>query len=87
MNLSTYVHILILPGDADEVGIPVTNTWYFNGYNTDECFDKYFENPTEHRPPTVYLGFPCTKVSILFSYTGSPTKNVSVNGISHRFFV
>lgn len=50
-----------IKGDADEVGIPVTNTWYFNGYNTDKCFDTYFENPTEHRPPTVYLGFPCTK--------------------------
>ncbi|XP_066919780.1 all-trans-retinol 13,14-reductase-like [Clytia hemisphaerica] len=50
-----------IKGDADEVGIPVTNTWYFNGYDTDNCFDKYFENPTEHRPPTVYLGFPCTK--------------------------
>lgn len=50
-----------IKGDAEEVGIPVTNTWYFNGYDTDACFDKYFENPTEHRPPTVYLGFPCTK--------------------------
>ena len=49
-------------GDADEIGIPKTNTWYFNGYDTDECFDKYFENPTEHKPPTCYLGFPCTKV-------------------------
>ena len=49
-------------GDAEDVGIPVTNTWYFDGYNTDECFDRYFENPTEHRPPTCYLGFPCTKV-------------------------
>ena len=54
---------LTVPGDADEVGIPKTNTWYFNGYDTDECFDKYFENPTDHKPPTVYLGFPCTKVS------------------------
>jgi len=55
----------LIKGDAKEVGIPVTNTWYFNGYNTDECFDTYFENPTEHRPPTVYLGFPCTKVSLI----------------------
>ncbi|XP_046846234.1 all-trans-retinol 13,14-reductase-like isoform X2 [Xenia sp. Carnegie-2017] len=50
-----------IKGDADEIGIPVTNTWYFNGYDTDDCFNKYFENPTEHRPPTCYLGFPCTK--------------------------
>ena len=53
-------------GDADDVGIPKTNTWYFNGYDTDECFDKYFEDPTNHKPPTVYLGFPCTKVSGVF---------------------
>ena len=58
-------HVLFcLLGDADEIGIPKTNTWYFNGYDTDECFDKYFESPTEHRPPTCYLGFPCTKVRI-----------------------
>lgn len=48
-------------GDAEEVGIPKTNTWYFNGYDTDDCFDKYFAEPTKHIPPTVYLGFPCTK--------------------------
>ena len=53
-------------GDADEIGIPKTNTWYFNGYDTDECFDKYFEDPTEHKPPTCYLGFPCTKVCNIF---------------------
>ena len=56
--------LFCLLGDADEIGIPKTHTWYFNGYETDECFDKYFENPTEHRPPTCYLGFPCTKVGI-----------------------
>lgn len=53
-------------GDADDIGIPKTNTWYFNGYDTDECFDKYFEDPTEHKPPTCYLGFPCTKVCNIF---------------------
>ena len=56
--------IRFLLGDAEEVGIPKTNTWYFNGYNTDECFDKYFADPTEQRPPTCYLGFPCTKVCV-----------------------
>jgi len=50
-----------IKGDSEDVGIPTTNTWYFNGYDTDECFDKYFAEPTEHRPPTCYLGFPCTK--------------------------
>jgi len=62
--IPSYGHMYLfvaIEGDADEVGIPKTNTWYFNGYNTDECFDKYFADPTSHRPPTVYLGFPCTK--------------------------
>ena len=35
------------------------------GYDLDDAFDKYFANPTEVRPPTVYIGFPCTKVSFL----------------------
>ena len=68
INLNMFVSVLcrkfFFPGDSKEIGIPVTNTWYFNGYNTDECFDKYFENPTENKPPTCYLGFPCTKVSL-----------------------
>ena len=53
---------LLFLGDADDVGIPHTNTWYFHGYDTDKCFDEYFNDPTAHAPPTVYLGFPCTKV-------------------------
>lgn len=63
-TIPSYGHnylFVAIKGDADEVGIPKTNTWYFNGYDTDECFDKYFDEPTEHRPPTCYLGFPCTK--------------------------
>lgn len=27
----------------------------------DEAFDKYYADPVTHRPPTVYVGFPCTK--------------------------
>jgi len=50
-----------LRGDAEEIGLPNHNLWYFNGYDLDSAFDKYFENPTEHRPPTVYIGFPCSK--------------------------
>jgi all-trans-retinol 13,14-reductase len=50
-----------IKGDADEVGLPKHNLWYFNGYDIDSAFDKYFANPTEERPPTVYIGFPCTK--------------------------
>jgi len=50
-----------LRGDAEEIGLPDHNLWYFNGYDLDEAFDKYFANPTEHRPPTCYIGFPSTK--------------------------
>jgi len=50
-----------LRGNADEIGLPDHNLWYFNGYDLDDAFDKYFANPTEVRPPTVYIGFPCTK--------------------------
>lgn len=27
------------------------------------AFDKYYADPVTHRPPTVYVGFPCTKDS------------------------
>jgi all-trans-retinol 13,14-reductase len=50
-----------IQGDADELGIPDHNLWYFNGYDMDGAFDAYFANPTEVRPPTAYIGFPCTK--------------------------
>ena len=69
-------------GDADVVGIPKTNTWYFDGYDTDECFDRYFANPTDHRPPTVYLGFPCTKVItelLIISYTDSMAVTIAID--------
>lgn len=62
------IYYFYLLGDPDEIGIPKTNTWYFNGYETDKCFDKYFKNPTENRPPTCYIGFPCTKVGIFVSF-------------------
>ena len=50
-----------IDGDADELNLPTHNLWYFNSYDMDQAFDEYFENPTEIRPPTVYIGFPCTK--------------------------
>lgn len=50
-----------IKGDPDELGLPKHNVWYFNGYDMDKAFDKYWANPTEHRPPTAYIGFPCTK--------------------------
>jgi len=48
-------------GDATELGLPTHNRWFFNGYDIDEAFDEFFANPTEVRPPTTYIGFPCTK--------------------------
>jgi all-trans-retinol 13,14-reductase len=50
-----------IQGDATELKLPTHNLWYFNGYDMDEAFDAYFANPREVRPPTVYIGFPCTK--------------------------
>ena len=50
-----------IKGDATELGLPTHNLWYFNGYDLDDAFDKYFADPTHVRPPTVYVGFPCTK--------------------------
>ena len=50
-----------IKGDADELGLPKHNLWYFNGYDIDQAFDQYFEKPCQVRPPTVYIGFPCTK--------------------------
>ena len=50
-----------IKGDADELGLPKHNLWYFNGYDIDHAFDEYFEKPCQVRPPTVYIGFPCTK--------------------------
>lgn len=50
-----------LKGDAADLNLPTNNMWYFHGYDLDEAFDKYFANPRDVRPPTVYIGFPCTK--------------------------
>lgn len=50
-----------LRGDPGELGLPTHNLWYFNSYDMDKAFDEYFANPTDVRPPTVYIGFPCTK--------------------------
>jgi len=48
-------------GDASDIPLPTHNLWYFNGYDMDKAFDDYFANPIAVRPPTVYIGFPCTK--------------------------
>jgi all-trans-retinol 13,14-reductase len=57
-------HIFVfckIQGDAANIGLPTHNLWYFNSYDMDEAFDSYFRDPTGVRPPTVYIGFPCTK--------------------------
>jgi all-trans-retinol 13,14-reductase len=52
-----------IKGDAgaQDLNLPTHNLWWFNGYDVDYAFDKYFANPKEVRPQNVYLGFPCTK--------------------------
>ena len=43
---------------------PDHNLWYFGVTEKDDLdasFDKFYADPTKHRPPVVYLGFPCTK--------------------------
>jgi phytoene dehydrogenase-like protein len=50
-----------IKGDATDLKLPTHNLWYFNNYDLDTAFDRYFQTPTEVRPPTVYIGFPCTK--------------------------
>jgi len=50
-----------IKGDAKDLNLPTHNLWYFNGYDVDEAFDKYLADPVKERPPTVYIGFPCTK--------------------------
>lgn len=53
-----------IKGSAEELKLPTHNLWYFNNYDLDNAFDEYFSNPVDVRPPTVYIGFPCTKVSV-----------------------
>ena len=52
-----------IKGSAEELNLPKHNLWYFNGYDIDSAFDKYSADPVHERPPTVYIGFPCTKDS------------------------
>lgn len=50
-----------IDGDPTDLNLPTHNLWYFNSYDLDKAFDRYWKNPTGERPPTVYIGFPCTK--------------------------
>lgn len=45
-------------GDAKDLNLPTHNLWYFNSYDMDSAFDKYYADPVTHRPPTCYIGFP-----------------------------
>jgi all-trans-retinol 13,14-reductase len=45
-------------GDAKDLRLPAHNLWYFNSYDMDTAFDKYYADPVTHRPPTCYIGFP-----------------------------
>ncbi len=42
-----------IKGEASELQLPTHNLWYFNSYDMDEAFDKYFVDPVNNRPPTV----------------------------------
>jgi len=50
-----------IQGDAKDLQLPTHNLWYFHSYDMDQAFDQYFADPVRHRPPTCYIGFPCTK--------------------------
>ena len=50
-----------LAGTPNELQLPDHNIWYFNGSDLDDAFDKFYEDPYHHRPPVLYIGFPCTK--------------------------
>lgn len=50
-----------IKGNAADLRLPTHNLWYFHSYDLDEAFDEYFARPADTRPPTVYIGFPCTK--------------------------
>ena len=47
-----------LQGDPDD--LPDHNVWYFAD-DLDSAYDAYYADPMSHRPPVVYMGFPCTK--------------------------
>eukprot|EP00978_Attheya_sp_CCMP212_P014179 scaffold36077_cov51-Attheya_sp.AAC.1 len=67
-----------MKGDPTDLELPTHNLWYFNGYDLDLAFDKYFANPEGERPPTVYIGFPCTK---------DPTWKKRLPGISNCILI
>jgi all-trans-retinol 13,14-reductase len=67
-----------ITGDAADLNLPTHNLWYFNGYDIDEAFDKYYVDPINNRPPTVYIGFPCTK---------DPTWGQRLPGISNCILI
>jgi all-trans-retinol 13,14-reductase len=67
-----------IQGDVQTLQLPKHNLWYMNGYDIDDAFDKYNVDPIHHRPPTVYIGFPCTK---------DPTWSKRLPGISNCILI
>mmetsp|Transcript_18929 Transcript_18929/g.28818 ORF Transcript_18929/g.28818 Transcript_18929/m.28818 type:complete len:678 (+) Transcript_18929:87-2120(+) len=65
-------------GEAAELEVPTHNLWYFNSYDMDQAFDQYYADPVAHRPPTVYIGFPCTK---------DPTWSKRLPGVSNAILI
>ena len=51
-------------GDAKDLKLPTHNLWYFNSYDMDSAFDKYYADPVTRRPPTCYIGFPVSFSSL-----------------------
>jgi all-trans-retinol 13,14-reductase len=51
----------IFKGSPEALNLPKHTLWYFNGYDMDQVFDEYFDNLKDTRPPTCYIGFPCSK--------------------------
>lgn len=50
-----------IKGNPDELELPDHNVWYFNGDDLDMAYDNFYSEEYFHRPPVVYIGFPCTK--------------------------
>lgn len=44
-----------LRGDPTDLKLPTHNLWYFNSYDMDEAYDKYYVDPINNRPPMAYM--------------------------------
>ena len=39
-----------IKGEASELELPTHNLWYFDSYDMDEAFDRYYADPATYRP-------------------------------------